>query len=307
MPVAALGFPLAMSIAVLLIFQGLAHRRRPDEIKKRLQGFGERTPTLEELELSQPFIDRVIRPTVLALAKFTSHWAPKQSVERIRESLMVAGHPGNLHAPEFVGIKGLAGVVMLILVALLLIALRVSLPIMVLLSAAFGGIGYFLPTVWLGQKVKTRKKAVRKNMPDAIDLLTISVEAGLGFDGAMQRVSEKWNNALSDEFGRVLAEMHVGKSRREALREMVNRTKVEELSNFVAAIIQADQLGVSIAKVLRIQSDQMRIFRRQRAQESAQKAPLKVLFPLVFFIFPSLFIIILGPAVPKLFGLFFAH
>jgi tight adherence protein C len=133
-----------------------------------------------------------------------------------------------------------------------------------------------------------------------LDLLTISVEAGLAFDSALQRVAEKWDNELSREFRRVLTDVRLGRSRREALRDMAQRTGVEDVQTFTAAIIQAEQLGVSIGKILRVQADQMRIRRRQRAEEAAQKAPIKMLFPMVFLIFPSLFVVILGPAVPKL-------
>jgi tight adherence protein C len=133
-------------------------------------------------------------------------------------------------------------------------------------------------------------------LPDALDLLTISVEAGLGFDAAVAKVVEKWNNELSRAFGRANQEIRVGKLRRQALRDMAERAEVPDLSTFIAAIIQADQLGVSISKVLHIQSEQMRVKRRQRAEAEAAKAPIKMLFPLVFLIFPSLFIVLMGPA-----------
>jgi tight adherence protein C len=163
-----------------------------------------------------------------------------------------------------------------------------------------GLVGYLLPVFWLRGRIKKRQKVILKTLPDAIDLMTISVEAGLAFDGAMQRVAEKWNNALSQEFHRALSEMRVGKTKREALHELVQRTGVPDLSTFVASIVQADQLGVSISKVLRIQSEQMRIRRRQRAEEQAHKAPILMMIPMVFLIFPATYIVILGPAVPKI-------
>ena len=133
-------------------------------------------------------------------------------------------------------------------------------------------------------------------MPDALDLLTISVEAGLGFDAAMAKVHEKWINELALEFGRVIQEIRLGKLRRDALRDMSDRLGVSEMSSFVAAVIQSEQLGVSMAKVLRIQSDQMRVRRRQMAEEEAHKAPIKMVFPIALLIFPSIMIILLGPA-----------
>jgi tight adherence protein C len=170
-----------------------------------------------------------------------------------------------------------------------------------LMYTAIGGVlGYLLPGMWLGQQIKKRKHNIVKALPDALDLLTISVEAGLAFDLALMRVSEKWDNELSNEFKRVLTDTRLGRARRDALKDMAVRTGVEDVQTFTAAIIQAEQLGVSIGKILRIQSDQMRIRRRQRAEEAAHKAPIKMLIPMAFLIFPSLFVVILGPAVPRL-------
>jgi tight adherence protein C len=167
-----------------------------------------------------------------------------------------------------------------------------------LATAVAGGLGfYLLPTLWLSSQIRGRQAEIVKALPDALDLLTISVEAGLGFDAAMNKVAEKWSNELSVAFKRVIQEIQMGKLRREALRDMADRMDVSDVSSFVAAIIQADQLGVSIAKVLRIQSEQMRIRRRQRAEEKAHQAPVKMLFPMVFLIFPAILIVLLGPAI----------
>jgi tight adherence protein C len=160
-----------------------------------------------------------------------------------------------------------------------------------------GMLGFFLPVLWLGSKIKKRQHEIIKSLPDAMDLLTIAVEAGMGFDGALQKVAEKWANELSKGFAKVVQEMRLGVIRREALRNMSQNMDVPDVTSFVAAIIQADQLGVSIAKILRIQSEQMRVKRRQRAEEQANKAPIKMLFPMVFLIFPALFVVLLGPAV----------
>jgi tight adherence protein C len=167
-------------------------------------------------------------------------------------------------------------------------------------TAVGGALGYLLPGMWLGQQIKKRKHNIVKALPDALDLLTISVEAGLAFDLALMRVADKWDNELSNEFKRVLTDTRLGRARRDALKDMAKRTGVEDVQTFTAAIIQAEQLGVSIGKILRIQSDQMRIRRRQRAEEAAHKAPIKMLIPMAFLIFPSLFVVILGPAVPRL-------
>jgi tight adherence protein C len=164
-------------------------------------------------------------------------------------------------------------------------------------TALFTVLGFVLPGLWLGGKIRSRKTNVIKALPDALDLLTICVEAGLGFDQAMQKVSEKWDNELSRTFGRVLHEIRLGKTRREALRDAAQRLDVGDITSFVAAVIQSEQLGVSIAKVLRIQSDQMRVRRRQRAEEKAHQAPVKMLFPMVFLIFPAIWVVLLGPAI----------
>jgi len=171
----------------------------------------------------------------------------------------------------------------------------------VLITGVLTVLGFYFPQMWLQSKINKRQKEVRKGMPDALDLLTICVEAGLGFDAAMHKVSEKWNNELSLAFGRVIREIQLGKLRREAMRDMADRIGISEMTSFVAAVIQSEQLGVSMAKVLRIQSDQMRVKRRQMAEEEAHKVPIKMLIPMGLLIFPSLMIVLLTPAALKLF------
>ena len=202
------------------------------------------------------------------------------------------------------GVKMLVGIASAIVMALLLGVLAsggigsasdLARPFLFGLIGFF--IGYLAPEFWLGRRIKARQKAILKMIPDTLDLLTISVRAGLGFDAALAKVVEKLPGPLTDEFRRALAEVRVGKARRDALRDMVPRTNVQPLSNFVGAIIQAEQLGVSISKVLQVQSEQLRIERRQRAEEMAARAPIKMLLPLVGCIFPALFVVILGPAI----------
>jgi tight adherence protein C len=160
----------------------------------------------------------------------------------------------------------------------------------------FTALGFYFPDLWLTSKIKSRQKAVFRALPDALDLLNVCVEAGLGFDAAMGKVHEKWEDDLSLEFGRVLQEIRLGKLRREALRDLADRVEVPELTSFIAAVIQSEQLGVSMAKVLRIQSEQMRTRRRQIAEEEAGRAPIKMVFPIGCLIFPSILILLLGPA-----------
>ena len=214
--------------------------------------------------------------------------------------LALAGNPGDLRVADWLGIKAVGAILGAILFGVLFLVLgllKLPLPIQVVMVVIGLFFGYTLPEFWLGGRVRARQHAILLQIPDALDLLTISVRAGLGFDGALGKVVEKLKGPLTDEFRRALAEIRVGKARRDALRDIVPRTEVPALTNFIGAIIQAEQLGVSISKVLQVQSEQLRIERRQRAEEMAAKAPIKMLFPLVGCIFPSLFIVILGPAI----------
>jgi tight adherence protein C len=289
---------IAIAGSVVLLFVGVAAPRPSDQVLDRLTEYGGRTLTLEEIELSQPFSARVIKPLIRGVAQFVGRFAPQRNIQEMRRKLELAGRPYGWGPTEFLGVRGLAGILLATMTFLLLTLTGQYLPKRLLATLVAGGLGfYLLPTLWLSSKIRRRQAEIVKALPDALDLLTISVEAGLGFDAAMQKVAEKWENELSLAFNRVIQEIQMGKLRREALRDMADRMDVSDVSSFVAAIIQADQLGVSIAKVLRIQSEQMRIRRRQRAEEKAHQAPVKMLFPMVFLIFPALLIVLLGPAI----------
>jgi tight adherence protein C len=286
-------------LAVMLVIAGIASPRPADEVESRLVEYGGRPMTLEELELSQPFSQRILVPMVQASAQFAGRFTPERTLETTRRKLELAGSPNNWSPTEFLGIRGLAGLLLAALTFVLtMLASGTIAPLQRLLFLlAMGLLGFFLPVIWLGGRIRRRQDEIVKTLPDALDLLTISVEAGLPFDGAMQRVADKWDNELSRAFQRLLNELQVGKSRADALRDMAERMDVPDITSFVAALVQADQLGISIAKVLRIQSEQMRIKRRQRAEEKAQQAPIKMLIPMTFLIFPTILIIILGPAI----------
>jgi tight adherence protein C len=241
-----------------------------------------------------------IGPLVAWLSQVVSGILPEKQIERIRGNLTLAGLPYSRHLAQFLAAKaGLA--VGVALLAGLYQARRGAPAASVLLYAVLGGVlGFYLPGVWLGQRMRRRREAVIKAFPDALDLLTISVGAGLGFDGAMLEVIQRWQNSLTEEFSAVLRDLKLGKSRRDALRDFASRTGVEDVGNFVAAVIQADELGTPMKEVLQIQSQQMRMHRRHRAEERAHKAVVKMLVPMVCFIFPALFVVLLGPAVPAL-------
>ncbi|HSL32591.1 MAG TPA: type II secretion system F family protein, partial [Candidatus Limnocylindrales bacterium] len=241
-----------------------------------------------------------LRPLAARMSNSVSRIASNSFQETTAKRLALAGNPGNLRVADWLGVKAVSAVVGALVFVLLFIVIGfMSLPFPLNIGMVLVGLllGYTLPEFWLGGRVRKRQHAILLQIPDALDLLTISVRAGLGFDAALGKVVEKLHGPLTDEFRRALAEVRVGKARREALRDIVPRTEVGPLTNFIGAIIQAEQLGVSISKVLQVQSEQLRIERRQRAEEQAAKAPIKMLFPLVGCIFPSLFIVILGPAI----------
>ena len=289
------------AIAILLIFVGLAGGSPVDPVQARLTQLGTmQAKNLEELELQQPFVERTLRPLVQRFSGATSRMASTSFTATTEKRLALAGNPGGLRVADWLGIKAVGAIIGGLIFGLLFLVIGfMNLPAFLRLAMIPIGLafGYTIPEFWLGGRVRKRQKAILLMIPDALDLLTISVRAGLGFDGALGKVVEKLKGPLTEEFRRALAEIRVGKARRDALRDIVPRTEVPALTNFIGAIIQAEQLGVSISKVLQVQSEQLRIERRQRAEEMAAKAPIKMLFPLVGCIFPSLFIVILGPAI----------
>ncbi len=276
-----------------------------DPLQARLAEFIQRgdVTSLEEIELSQPFSERVIIPVIRRIGEFSARFTPQKAIQDTAKRLELAGNPWPIDAATFLAIRFILAVV---LGGLLVGVVLISPPssptdnFMYIGGATFAG--FFLPHLMLTSKITSRQKEIRKAMPDALDLLTICVEAGLGFDAAMSKVSEKWENELSLAFARAIREIQLGKVRREALKDMSDRLGLPEMTSFVAAIIQSEQLGVSLAKVLRIQSDQMRVKRRQFAEEEAHKAPIKMIIPMALLIFPSIMIIILTPAVIQIMG-----
>jgi tight adherence protein C len=287
-----------MGVGLTLV--GLRGQKRAVvNIDERLASFAERPMSLEEQELEQPFSERVLKPIIKRWAMALGSRSPAASTEKLRLKLAQAGNPSGLGPVEFIGLRFLIAIG-LGAGAFFLFIFATGNPVVGLLFGPILGIfGFLLPGIWIDRKIKSRRKEISRSLPDAIDLLTISVESGLGFDPALMRVAEKWDNALTREFARVLSEMRIGKSKREALREMAQRVDEDGLSTFVGSVIQADSLGVAITQVLRIQSDAMRVRRRQKAEAMAQKAPIKMLFPMAILIFPALYVVILGPAIPR--------
>lgn len=247
-------------------------------------------------ELSKPFFDRAIRPLILKISVFTAKYMPSKKSVSLQRKLLMAGNPADLTPNEFLAIQYALVAALPVITIVVIMPFGLSFINMFLFATGAVVLGLIIPDYYLKAKAKTRKEEIQKALPDVLDLLTVSVEAGLGFDAALVKVIEKIKGVLSHEFSRVLQEIKMGKPRRDALRDLGFRTGVDDLTAFIGAIIQADQLGVSIGNVLRLQSEQMRQKRRQRAEEKAMKAPIKILIPLILFIFPTIFIVLLGPA-----------
>lgn len=298
---------LAIGLIAIAVVVGLGAPREEELIQARLAEFAARDApvSLEEIELSIPFTQRVIVPLLRQIGEFVARFTPQSLIEDTRRRLELAGNPVRLGAAEFFVLQILAGLALFGLSHVLL--LRAPAMHRWALSLAIGSLGFYYPRIWLNQQIARRKREILKTLPDALDLLVICVEAGLGFDAAMQRVAERWDNELGRAFARVLHEIALGRARKDALRDMAARVDLPEMTSFVATIIQAEQLGISIAKVLHIQADQMRLRRRQRAEELARQAPIKMLFPLVFLIFPAMFVVLLGPAVLIVIKQFFGN
>jgi tight adherence protein C len=298
--------------AVALVVVGLRYSRMKqdsdvDPILARLAEATQRgeSVSLEEAELQQPFVERVVLPMIEKIGEMSARFTPQKLLQETTLKLELAGNPGRIDAATFLATRFVGAA--LFGGGLLLVALSArTWPVgrIVVVVGLFTVIGFFFPQLWLQSRINRRQTEVRKALPDALDLLTICVEAGLGFDAAMAKVAEKWENELSLMFGRTIREVQLGKTQREALRDMADRIGLPELTSFVAAVIQSQILGVSLAKVLRIQSDQMRMKRRQFAEELAHKAPVKMIIPMAILTFPSIMIILMAPAAFQIAGAF---
>lgn len=286
-----------VGVFLFMIFRGSGSSQSIEDRLNEMAALGQPV-SLEEIELSRPFTERVITPMLQGLSELAKNMTPQHSLEQAQHTLLMAGMAHKIQPAQFFLMR-IGGAILGGALGILLISLYSDQTVSRHVLAILGGLalGYMSPQLWLSSKISKRQENALKALPDAMDLLTICVEAGLGFDAAMAKVAEKWDNELSKAFAKTVQEMQLGKLRREAMRNMAYSLDVPDLTSFVAAIIQADQLGVSIAKVMRIQSEQMRMKRRQRAEEKARKAPVKIMIPLVFFIFPTILIVLLGPAI----------
>jgi tight adherence protein C len=312
----AIGVTIAVLIlggAVVFVVFGLRYSREKqdsevDPVMARLAEATQRgeSVSLEQMELQQPFSERVLLPIIEKIGEISTRFTPQKLLQETTLKLELAGNPGRIDAATFLATRFVGAAIFgggLLFISIFS-ATRWPIGRTVLVVGLFTVIGFFFPQLWLQSRINARQNEVRKALPDALDLLTICVEAGLGFDAAMSKVAEKWDNELSLMFGRTIREVQLGKTQREALRDMADRLGLPELTSFVAAVIQSQQLGVSLAKVLRIQSDQLRMKRRQFAEELAHKAPVKMIIPMALLTFPSIMIILMAPAAFQIAGAF---
>jgi tight adherence protein C len=298
-------------IGIAALFLGLAGafaliggitRERPSAAGRSLEAIEALTtaPQSMQRQVTPPFADRVVQPALESVNRVGRAVTPANQRDKIRLRLDQAGNPVGWDVDRVLSFKVIAAAVIAVLGAVLAIVLGWG--VAVALGLALGGaaLGFFLPNILLYDIVQRRAQQIQKDLPNALDLLTVSVEAGLAFDAALAQVSRNTTGPMADEFTRVLQEMQIGMGRTEAIRAMGERTTVPDLKSFATAMVQADQFGIPIAEVLRVQAKEMRVKRRQRAEEKAQKVPVKILFPLIFLILPALFIVILGPAIIQL-------
>lgn len=253
--------------------------------------------SIRNRELTGSIVQRLISPVFHGVLGFLGRFSPAGTVETLRVQLLIAGNPYGIGPREFFSIRLIAA---FFGVAIFFIIIRMGINQINLIAGFSFLLAFFYgPMLWLLGRVRDRQDKIRRGLPDVLDLLTICSSAGLGFDQSLQRVSEHMKTPIALEFNRVISEMEMGLSRKDALRNMANRLQVNELTSFVSFVVQSDQLGMSISDTLLIQADQMRSDRRSRAQEQAQRIPTKMLFPMVFLIFPALLAILLGPAMPR--------
>jgi tight adherence protein C len=286
----------AVIVAITIFFGVLAFSGGASSVRSRLDALKTSGPGGERDPGVMPARERLVTPMMDGMVRTVRRVMPATMLSGIQKKLVLAGDPMTMNGFLTFQFISTAGFIFLPVIVLFAAGISISL-IMLGVLGAFALVGFMLPNVWLQQRANGRRSVIIKSLPDAFDLITTCVEAGLGLDAALARVAEKVEGPFADELSRTLREVSLGKLRRDALKEMAERTDVPDLISFVNAVIQAEQMGSSVGAVLRVQAEQLRVRRRQRAEEQAYKAPVKMIFPLVLCIFPTLFIVILGPAV----------
>jgi len=294
------GFVFILAFCFIMLWY-LATYGKDAVIRNRLSGIKDTQTEDWDNPLSLPFRVRVIKPFEDKVILFVSSLLPVNVKASIDRKLSQAGNPRGMRSGAFIAVTSLSALSLMALVLLISLWIGAGVLRSLAYSLGTGVLVVLFAVLWLDTSASSRVRRIERALPDAIDLLVVSVEAGLGFDQAMSKITERMNGPLAEEFAKALQEMKLGKQRHIALRDLARRTGSQTLSTFVAMIVQATQMGVSIGRVLRIQSDSQRRARRQKAEEMAMRAPIKMLFPLVFCIFPALFVVILGPGMIQIY------
>lgn len=294
-----------ISISALIYNLLASPRKKSDDIRSRLERIKNQVvQNSVEVEMSRPFSERVLRPIMENIGKGLLRLAPNEMINNFERKIIMAGKPKDWGVKNWLGFQAFMTIGVPVIILIVFIQMHLDYKNLIFMTFATASIGMLYPNMTLNSRIRKRQAEIMKTLPDIMDLLTVSVEAGLTFDSALSKVVEKMSGSLSKEFGIVLQELKVGKSKKESMFEMADRLGVQDLRSFVGAVVQADQLGVSLGRVLRIQSEQIRQNRKQRIQEKAMKAPIKMLIPMIIFIFPSIFIVLLGPVVINLLKVF---
>jgi tight adherence protein C len=296
-------------IVIMVVAIGSIFSNRRGQVEDRLSNISKMSVDAAPEDLLRlPFMQRMVAPALSSIGHFFGRVAPQEIRSKVDKRIIYAGVPWNLNFFSLFAMQVLIGGTLLLLSFFLLRFLQVEGGSMVLIVVLPALVGFFLPYAFISSKAESRQQAIRKSLPDVLDLLLVSVEAGLGFDMALMKVTQQMPGPLSAEIKRALDEIRMGGEREAALRGIAIRSGVSELSSFISSVIQSEQMGSNIANTLRVQAEFMRQKRRQRAQEKAMKAPVKLVFPLILFIFPALFVVIVGPAairIIQMFGIMF--
>jgi len=295
----------SLALAVYLVGEvaTLPARQRQGSIR-RAANYGRSRRPVNPFAVHGNFRERAIAPAATALARAVLHVSPKSTVDSVNLKLLAAGLGRTLSPTAYLAGKAVMAVGGLLVGALVAAAGQGASAKGLLITLGLGLMGFFVPDTFVTFKARSRRERIQAELPDALDLLAVSVEAGLAFDGAITKLTEHMQGPLGDEFALTLGEMRIGESRAEALKKLSERVAVPEMATFTRAVVQADQLGISLGRILRIQATEARNRRQAAAEERAMKAPIKMLFPTVVFIFPAMFIVILGPAFLNLARLF---
>jgi tight adherence protein C len=288
------------TLAVIILVRALRPLLRGISPVDRLRKMSPAMVEEEEGELKGSFFHRAMLPMAEKLAGFFKAWTPNKAMADARQMISEAGMTGKVTEAQVVGLSWMAGIGLPTLFWILYGPAPLDMMLKVMAIFISGMLGFRLPGIIIGGRAKKRKEQIIKDLPFALDLLSISVEAGMGFDGALAAVGERSRGALADEIGHTLTEVRLGKPRDQALMDLGNRTGVDDLKTFVGAVCFVSQLGGSLSSVLKVQAEALRVRRRQRAEEKAMKAPVKMMMPLVLFIFPAIFIVILVPGLIQL-------